>query len=107
MESKIMIDEFISEYYKNAETITTYNGFVKRYKSFNIHGEKRNRLYINNGGNFMILIDIKEKKSTSIFNENSIFDTIVWFGSEEALSVDYRLLADAINKSEGDKKEQL
>ena len=107
MESKIMIDEFISEDYKNAETFTTDLGIVKRYISFNEDGEQYERTYIDIGGNFMIVIEITEEKPISLFNRHSIFNTFVWYGTKDALTVDYRLLVDAINKSDGEKKEQL
>ena len=107
MESNIMINEFISEDYKNAETFTTDLGIVKRYISFNEDGEQYERTYIDIGGNFMIVIEITEEKHTSLFNRHSIFNTFVWYGTKDALTVDYRLLVDAINKSEGEKKEQL
>ena len=107
MESNIMIDEFISEDYKNAETFTTDLGIVKRSISFNEDGERDERTFIDIGGNFMIVIEIEEEKPTSLFNRHSIFNTFVWYGTKEALTVDYRLLVEAINKSDGDKKEQL
>ena len=107
MESNIMINEFISEDYKNAETFTTDLGIVKRSISFNEDGERDERTFIDIGGNFMIVIEIEEEKPTSLFNRHSIFNTFVWYGTKEALTVDYRLLVEAINKSDGDKKEQL
>ena len=107
MESNIMINEFISEDYKNAETFTTEIGILKRSISFTDDGNRRERTYIDNGGNFMTMIEIIEEKSTSLFNRHSIFNTFVWYGTKEALTVDYRLLVEAINKSDGDKKEQL
>ena len=107
MESKIMIDEFISEDYKNAETFTTDLGIVKRYISFNEDGEQYERTYIDIGGNFMIVIEITEEKPISLFNRHSIFNTFVWYGTKDALTVDYGLLVEAINKSDGEKKEQL
>ena len=107
MESNIMINEFISEDYKNAETFTTDIGIVKKSISFTDDGERRERTYIDNGGNFMTLIEIIEEKPASIFNRHPIYNTFVWYGTKEALTVDYTLLVDAINKSEGEKKEQL
>ena len=107
MESNIMINEFISEDYKNAETFTTDLGIVKRSISFNKDGEQYELTYIDNGSNFMTVIGIKEEKHTSLFNRHSIFNTFVWYGTKDALTVDYRLLIDAINKSDGEKKEQL
>ena len=107
MDSNIMINEFISEDYKNAETFTTDLGIVKRFISFNEDGEQYERVYIDNGGKCMIVIEITEEKPTSLFNRHSIFNMFVWYGTKEALTVDYRLLVEAINKSDGDKKEQL
>ena len=107
MESNIMINEFICEDYKNAETFTTNIGIVKRSISLTDDGEQCERTYIDIGGNFMIVIEITEEKPTSLFNRHSIFNTFVWYGTKEALTVDYTLLVDAINKSEGEKKEQL
>ena len=107
MESNIMINEFISEDYKNAETFTTDIGIVKKSISFNEGGEQHEQTYIDIGGNFMIVIEIVEEKPASIFNRHPIYNTFVWYGTKEALTVDYTLLVDAINKSEGEKKEQL
>ena len=107
MESNIMIDEFISEDYKNAETFTTDIGIVKRSISLNEDGEQHEQTYIDIGGNFMIVIEIVEENPASIFNRHPIYNTFVWYGTKEALTVDYTLLVDAINKSEGEKKEQL
>ena len=107
MESNIMINEFISEDYKNAKTFTTDLGIIKRCISFNEDGEQNERTYIDIGGNFMIVIEITEEKPTSSFNGRHIYNTFVWYGTKEALTVDYKLLVDAINKSEGEKKEQL
>ena len=107
MESNIMINEFISEDYKNAETFTTDIGIVKKSISFNEDGDQHEQTYIDIGGNFMIVIEIVEEKPTSIFNRRPIYNTFVWYGTKEALTVDYKLLVDAINKSEGEKKEQL
>ena len=107
MESNIMINEFISEDYKNAETFTTNFGIVKKSISFTYDGKKRERTYIDDGSNFMTMIEIVEEKPASIFNRHPIYNTFVWYGTKEALTVDYTLLVDAINKSEGEKKEQL
>ena len=107
MESNIMINEFISEDYKNAETFTTNIGIVKRSISFNEDGDQHEQTYIDIGGNFMIVIEIVEEKPASGFNRHPIYNTFVWYGTKEALTVDYTLLVDAINKSEGEKKEQL
>ena len=107
MESNIMINEFISEDYKNAETFTTDHGIVKKSISFTEDGERRERTYIDNGGNFMTMIEIIEEKSTSVGKRHNIYNTFVWNGTKDALTVDYRLLVDAINKSDGEKKEQL
>ena len=107
MESNIMIDEFISEDYKNAETFTTDHGIVKKSISFTDDGNRCERTYIDNRGNFMTKIEIIEEKPTSLFNRHSIYNIFVWNGTKEALTVDYTLLVDAINKSEGEKKEQL
>ena len=102
-----MINEFISEDYKNAETFTTDHGIVKKSISFTEDGERRERTYIDNGGNFMTMIEIIEEKSTSGVKSHNIYNTFVWNGTKDALIVDYRLLVDAINKSDGEKKEQL
>ena len=107
MESNIMINEFISEDYKNAETFITDIGIVKKSISFNEDGDQHEQTYIDIGGNFMIVIEITEEKPTSSFNRHPIYNTFVWYGTKEALTVDYKLLVDAINKSEGEKKEQL
>ena len=107
MESNIMINEFISEDYKNAETFTTDFGIIKKSKSFTYDGKKRERTYIDDGSNFMTMIEIVEEKPTSIFNRRPIYNTFVWYGTKEAITVDYTLLVDEINKSEGEKKEQL
>ena len=107
MESNIMINEFISEDYKNAETFTTDLGIVKKSISFTYDGKKRERTYIDDGSNFMTMIEIVEEKPASIFNRHPIYNTFVWYGTKEAITVDYTLLVDAINKSEGEKKEQL
>ena len=107
MESNIMINEFISEDYKNAETFTTDIGIVKKSKSFTEDGKKRERTYIDDGSNFMTMIEIVEEKPASMFNRHPIYNTFVWYGTKEAITVDCALLVDAINKSEGEKKEQL
>ena len=107
MESNIMINEFISEDYKNAKTFTTDLGIIKKSISFTDDGERRERTYIDNGGNFMTMIEIIEEKPTSVVKRHSKFNTFIWNGTKDALIVDYRLLVDAINKSEGEKKEQL
>ena len=80
MESNIMINEFIREDYKNAITTTENNVIIKRSKSF-----------------------IEDKSASPI----KINNTSIWSGTEEALTADYKLLADTINKSDGEKKEQL
>ena len=102
-----MVNEFISEDYKNAETFTTDHGIVKKSISFTDDGNRRERTYIDNGGNFMTMIEIIEEKSTSVVKGHSKYNTFVWNGTKDALTVDYRLLVDAINKSDGEKKEQL
>lgn len=107
MESNIMINEFISEDYKNSITTTIDNVIIKKSKAFTEDGERRERTYIDNGGNFMTMIEIIEEKSTSSVKKHSIYNTFVWNGTKDALTVDYRLLVDAINKSDGEKKEQL
>ena len=107
MESNIMINEFICEDYKNAETFTTDHGIVKKSISFTDDGNRRERTYIDNGGNFMTMIEIIEEKSTSGVKRHNIYNTFVWNGTKDALTVDYRLLVDAINNSDGEKKEQL
>ena len=107
MESDIMINEFICEDYKNAETFKTDLGIVKKSISFTDDGNRRERTYIDNGGNFMTMIEIIEEKSTSGVKRHNIYNTFVWNGTKDALTVDYRLLVDAINKSDGEKKEQL
>ena len=104
MESNIMINEFIREDYKNAITKTENNVIIKRSKSFIEDGKEHERMYIDNGGKCMILIEFIEDKSTSPIKINN---TSIWSGTEEALTVDYKLLADTINKSDGEKKEQL
>lgn len=107
MESNIMINEFICEDYKNAETFKTDLGIVKKSISFTDDGNRRERTYIDNGGNFMTMIEIIEEKSTSSVKKHNIYNIFVWNGTKDALTVDYRLLVDAINKSDGEKKEQL
>lgn len=115
MESNIMINEFISEDYKNAETFTTNIGIVKRSISLTDDGEQCERLYIDNGGKCMFLVEIitntsvefKVKGGLPMTERSKTYDTLVWYGTKEALTVDYTLLVDAINKSEGEKKEQL
>ena len=107
MESNIMINEFICEDYKNAETFKTDLGIVKKSISFTDDGNRRERTYIDNGGNFMTMIEIIEEKSTSSVKKHNIYNIFVWNGTKDALTIDYRLLVDAINKSDGEKKEQL
>ena len=115
MESNIMINEFISEDYKNAITIKKDNVIIKRFRSFTEDGKEYERVYIDNGGKCMFLVEIitntsvefKVKGGLPMTERNKTYDTLVWTGTEEALTVDYTLLLDAINKSEGDKKEQL
>ena len=102
-----MINEFICEDYKNAETFKTDLGIVKKSISFTDDGNRRERTYIDNGGNFMTMIEIIEEKSTSSVKKHNIYNIFVWNGTKDALTVDYRLLVDAINKSDGEKKEQL
>ena len=104
MESNIMVNEFICEDYKNAETFTTDHGIVKKSISFTEDGKEHERMYIDNGGKCMLLIEFIEDKSTSPIKINN---TSIWSGTEEALTADYKLLADTINKSDGEKKEQL
>ena len=104
MESNIMINEFIREDYKNAITKTENNVIIKRSKSFIEDGKEHERMYIDNGGKCMLLIEFIEDKSTSPIKINN---TSIWSGTEESLTADYKLLADTINKSDGDKKEQL
>ena len=115
MESNIMINEFISEDYKNAETFTIDNVIIKKSKSFIKDGKEHERIYIDNGGKCMFLVETITNTSVNrkvngglpIYERNKQHDTLVWIGTEEALTVDYRLLVDTINKSEGEKKEQL
>ena len=115
MESNIMINEFISEDYKNAITITKDDVIIKRSSPFSEDGKEYERLYIDNGGKCMFLVEtitntaveFKVKYGLPMTERNKTYDTLVWTGTEEALTVDYKLLLDAINKSEGDKKEQL
>ena len=107
MESNIMINEFISEDYKNAETFTTDLGIVKKSISFTYDGKKRERTYIDDGSNFMTMIELVEENPKWIFNRHPIYNTFAWYGTKEAITVDSTLLVDAINKSEGEKKEQL
>ena len=110
-----MINEFISEDYKNAETFTTDLGIIKKSKPFIKNGEEHERIYIDNGGKCMFLVETITNTSVNrkvngglpIYERNKQHDTLVWIGTEEALTVDYKLLVDAINKSEGEKKEQL
>ena len=104
MESNIMINEFIREDYKNAITKTENNVVIKRSKSFIEDGKEHQRMYIDNGGKCMLLIEFIEDKSTSPIKINN---TSIWSGTEESLTADYKLLADTINKSDGEKKEQL
>ena len=104
MESNIMINEFIREDYKNAITKTENNVIIKRSKSFIEDGKEHERMYIDNGGKCMFLIEFIEDKSTSPIKINN---TSIWSGTEESLTADYKLLADTINKSDGEKKEQL
>ena len=104
MESNIMINEFIREDYKNAITKTENNVIIKRSKSFIEDGKEHERMYIDNGGKCMLLIEFIEDKSTSPIKINN---TSIWSGTEESLTADYKLLADTINKSDGEKKEQL
>ena len=115
MESNIMINEFISEDYKNAITTTIDNVIIKKSISFIEDGKEHERIYIDNGGKCMFLvetithtsIEVKRNYGLSIHERSKKHDTLVWIGTEEALTVDYKLLVDTINKSEGDKKEQL
>ena len=115
MESNIMINEFISEDYKNAKTFTTDFGIIKKSKSFIKDGKEHERIYIDNGGKCMFLVETIQEKSFQlsvkdslpVYLRNNKYESLVWIGTEEALTVDYTLLLDAINKSEGEKKEQL
>lgn len=115
MESNIMINEFISEDYKNAIATTENNVIIKRTKSFIEDGKEHERMYIDNGGKCMFLVEIitntsvevKRNYGLSIHERRKNYDILVWCGTEESLTVDYTLLVDAINKSEGEKKEQL
>ena len=104
MESNIMINEFIREDYKNAITTTENNVIIKRSKSFIEDGKEHERMYIDNGGKCMLLIEFIEDKYTSPIKINN---TSIWSGTEESLTADYKLLADTINKSDEEKKEQL
>ena len=99
-----MINEFIREDYKNAITKAENNVIIKRSKSFIEDGKEHERMYIDNGGKCMFLIEFIEDKSTSPIKINN---TSIWSGTEEALTTDYKLLVDTINKSDGEKKEQL
>ena len=115
MESNIMINEFISEDYKNAITITKDDVIIKRSRQFTEDGKEYERIYIDSGGKCMFLVEtitntsveFKVKDGLPMTERKKQHDTLVWIGTEEALTVDYTLLLDAINKSEGDKKEQL
>lgn len=115
MESNIMINEFTSEDYKNAITITKDDVIIKRSRPSTEDGKEYERIYIDNGGKCMFLVEIitntsvefKVKGGLPMTERSKTYDTLVWTGTEEALTVDYKLLLDAINKSEGDKKEQL
>ena len=104
MESNIMINEFTREDYKNAITTTENNVVIKRSKSFIEDGKEHERMYIDNGGKCMLLVEFIEDKSASPIKINN---TSIWSGTEEALTADYKLLADTIYKSDGEKKEQL
>lgn len=115
MESNIMINEFISEDYKNAKTFTKDNFIIKKSKSIIEDGKEYEYIYIDNGGKCMFLVEIitntsievKRNYGLPVTERNKQIDTLVWIGSEEALTVDYTLLIDVINNSEGEKKEQL
>ena len=115
MGSNIMINEFISEDYKNATTIKKDNIIIKKSKSFIKDGKEHERIYIDNGGKCMFLVETIQEKSFQlsvkdslpVYLRNNKYESLVWIGTEEALTVDYKLLLDAINKSEGEKKEQL
>ena len=115
MESNIMINEFISEDYKNAVTIKKGDVIIKKSKSFIEDGKEHERIYIDNGGKCMFLVETIQEKSFQlsvkdslpVYLRNNKYESLVWIGTEEALTVDYTLLLDAINKSEGEKKEQL
>ena len=115
MESNIMINEFISEDYKNATTIKKNNIIIKKSKSFIKDGKEHERIYIDNGGKCMFLVETIQEKSFQlsvkdslpVYLRNDKYESLVWIGTEEALTVDYKLLLDAIDKSEGEKKEQL
>ena len=115
MESNIMINEFISEDYKNAETFTTDFGIVKKSRPFTKDGKEHERIYIDNGGKCMFLVETIQEKSFQlsvkdslpVYLRNDKYESFVWYGTKEALTVDYNLLVDAINKSAGEKKEQL
>ena len=110
-----MINEFIREDYKNAITTVENNVIIKRSKSFVEDGKEHERMYIDNGGKCMFLVEtitntsveFKVKGGLPMTERNKTHDTLVWTGTEEALTVDYKLLLDTINKSEGEKKEQL
>ena len=110
-----MINEFMREDYKNAETFTTELGIVKKSRPFTEDGKEYERIYIDNGGKCMFLVEIitntsvelKLEGGLSMYERKKQHDTLVWTGTEESLTVDYKLLLDAINKSEGEKKEQL
>ena len=115
MESNIMINEFISEDYKNATTTTIDGVIIKKSKSFVKDGKEHERIYIDNGGKCMFLVETIQEKSFQlsvkdslpVYLRNNKYESLVWIGTEEALTVDYKLLLDAIDKSEGEKKEQL
>ena len=115
MESNIMINEFICEDYKNAITTKKDNIIIKKSKSFIKNGKEHERIYIDNGGKCMVLVETIQEKSFQlsvkyslpVYLRNDKYASLVWIGTEEALTVDYKLLVDTINKSEGEKKEQL
>ena len=115
MESNIMINEFICEDYKNAITTKKDNIIIKKSKSFIKNGKEHERIYIDNGGKCMFLVEtiqeesfqLSVKYSLPVYLRNDKYVSLVWIGTEEALTVDYKLLVDTINKSEGEKKEQL
>ena len=110
-----MINEFIREDYKNAETTKKDNIIIKKSKSFIEDGKEHERIYIDNGSKCMFLVETIQEKSFQlsvkyslpVYLRNDKYASLVWIGTEEALTVDYKLLADTINKSEGEKKEQL
>ena len=98
MESNIMINEFICEDYKNAITIKKDDVIIKKSKSFIKDGKEHERIYIDNDGKCMFLVEtiqekafqISVKDSLPVYLRNDKYVSLVWIGTEEALTVDYK-----------------